>query len=45
MCAAPKGDNLWAKQTEQSSVCKRGSGNSKKQTSKQKKTGHVELPR
>lgn len=25
MCAAPKGDNLWAKQTEQSPVCKGGS--------------------
>lgn len=35
MCADPKGDNLWAKQTEQSSVCKGGSGDTHKQTSKQ----------
>lgn len=35
MCADPKGDNLWAKQTEQSSVCKGGSGDTNKQTSKQ----------
>lgn len=35
MCAAPKGDNLWAKQTERSSVCKRGSGDRNKQASKE----------